>query len=56
MAHIRGDCMQKGLNALAKPQKALGAKGRSWRISDRTYKANCRKLRRMSGEKHQKGI
>ena len=30
--------MQKGLNALAKPQKASGAKGRSWRISDRTVR------------------
>ena len=38
IAHIRGDCMQKGLNALAKPQKASGAKGRSWRISDRTVR------------------
>ena len=32
------DTYQRGLNALAKPQKASGAKGGSWRISDRTVR------------------
>ena len=49
MAHIRGcrklrdvgrndGTYQRGLYALAKPQKASGAKGRSWQISDRTVR------------------